>query len=175
MNRQDYETIRDITAQQESLLRLRTLSGRDAWNLGSFIAEQMHDRDIALAVAISRPNGAILFQHLPDGTTLTNQKWMRRKFNTVAQMERSSLGVWAITQLSGETVSVHGLSEKDYVFVGGGFPLRLASGEMVGVLTVSNLAHWQDHHQIVDWLAQWTHLDDVPQLPVELTARMAQE
>lgn len=165
MVNKDFEKIEEITKQQEQLLVFPHFSNKDALDLGNFITQEIYDQKMELAVAIRRVNGAILYQHMTDGTNLNNQNWMMRKFHTVSLMERSSLGAWAISNLSGETVPVHGLSETEYVFCGGGFPIRLATGEIVAVLTVSNLFHIDDHRFIVKVLTKWLNIADVPQLP----------
>ena len=38
---------------------------------------------------------------------------------------------------------------------GGGFPIKLKSGEMVGVILASNLPHEKDHQFIVDGLTDY--------------------
>ena len=112
-----------------------------------------HAENMQLAVAIRRLNGTSIYQHLTDGTNHINQNWMERKFNTVSYFERSSLG--ALEAISGETVEVHGLAKDKFIFVGGGFPIRLKTGEMVAVLTVSNLHHMDDHKFIVRVLSEY--------------------
>lgn len=151
----NYQEIKNMTERQEKILRFESFSNKDALELGKFITNKMYAENITLAVAIRRVNGAILYQHLMDGTNHINQNWMERKFNTVSYFERSSLGVWALEGISGETVEVHGLSKEDFVFVGGGFPIRLKTGEIAAVLTVSNLPHMEDHRFIVETLAEY--------------------
>jgi len=158
----DYEKIVEITEQQERILRFNHFSNKDALDLGNFMVKQIYHNDMSLAIAIRRENGAILFQHMTEGANLNNQNWMKRKFKTVSLMEQSSLGAWAASKLSGETISVHGLSDADYVLCGGGFPIRLTTGEIVAILTVSNLPHWEDHQFIVDCLSTWLGEKDVP-------------
>jgi len=48
------------------------------------------------------------------------------------------------------------------VFIGGGFPIRLKTGEMVAVLIASNLPHQMDHQFLVDGLAQYLDLENIP-------------
>lgn len=164
MERKAYEEIKRITEQQEKMLRFPHFSDKDALELGQFLTERIYEKGMELAVAIRKANGAILYQHMTEGTNLNNQNWMMRKFHTVSLMERSSLGAWAVSFLTGETVPVHGLSETEYVFCGGGFPIRMASGEIVAILTVSNLPHMEDHCFIVESLAQWLGVENVPQI-----------
>ena len=164
MDNSEFERIKKVTVQQEKALVFERFSNKDALALGSFITNRIYEQGMELAIAIRRVNGAILYQHMTDGTNLNNQKWMERKFNTVSLLERSSLGSWAVSNLTGETVPVHGLSESAYVFCGGGFPIRLVTGEVVAILTVSNMPHMEDHRFIVKALSEWLGKKDVEQL-----------
>ena len=161
MDKAEFERIKKVTEQQEKVLVFEHFSNKDALTLGSFLTSRVYDQGLELAIAIRRINGAILYQHMTDGTSLNNQNWMERKFHTVSMMERSSLGSWAVSNLTGETLPVHGLSESTYVFCGGGFPIRLATGEVVAILTVSNLPHMEDHQFIVKALSEWLGKKDV--------------
>ncbi len=145
---------KEVRADEESI-RFESFSNKDALDLGNFLAEKVYSQGIELAICIRRPNGAILFQHMTEGASMNNQNWMERKFNTVSLMERSSYGAWVESKITGEGVTHHGLSDEDYVFCGGGFPVILKTGEFVSVVLVSNLPHEQDHQFVVDGLKEW--------------------
>lgn len=164
MKSTDYSLIRDTAAKQEELLRFDHFTNRDALELGNHIANAVYERGIDLAICIRKLSGSILFQHLTEGTNGNNENWMRRKFNTVRLMERSSLAAWADAQEKGEAISGMGLSDLDYVLCGGGFPIRLKSGELVGVIIVSNLPHEQDHQLLVELTADFLGVRDVPEI-----------
>ena len=155
----DYAKLNELTLKQEQMLRFEHFSHKDAWELGCFMVDRIYKSGVELVVSIREVNGYILFQHGTETTNLNNQNWMRRKFNTVVLTERSSYGTWADANVKGESVAVHGLKDGDYVFCGGGFPIRLKSGEMVGVLLVSNLPHEQDHQFIIDSLQEWLQVE----------------
>lgn len=159
---ENYAQIIETTKAQEALLRFDHFTNLDAWNLGSFLVQRVHDRGIDMALSIRKLNGSIIFQHLTEGTSLNNQKWMQRKFNTVCMTEGSSLRAWATSALKGQTMEEQGISPMDYAFCGGGFPIRLKGGELVAVLIVSNLPHKQDHGFIVDALTEWLGVQGVP-------------
>lgn len=156
----DYAKINEIALQQEKELRFEHFSHKDAWELGSFMVERIYKQNVELVVSIRETSGYILFQHGTETTNLNNQNWLRRKFNTVVLTERSSYGAWADANAKGETPAFHGLSDADYAFCGGGFPIRLKTGEMVGVLLVSNLPHEQDHQFIIDSLHEWLRIEE---------------
>ena len=162
MANENYAQIIETTKQQEALLRFDHFSNRDAWELGAFLASRVHDRKIEMAISIRKLSGSIVFQYLTDNTTLSNQQWMQRKFNTVCLTEGCSLRAWATSAAKGQSLEVQGLSPMDYAFCGGGFPIRLKSGELIGVLIVSNLPHKEDHGFIVDALGEWLNVVDVP-------------
>ena len=155
MSEVNYEEIKRMTEEQEKTLRFDHFSNRDAWELGRFITDKIYAENIELAVAIRRLNGTIIYQHLTEGTNHMNQNWMERKFHTVSYFERCSLGVWAMGGSLGDMAENNGLKKEDFAFAGGGFPIRLETGELVAVLTVSNLPHMEDHVFIVEALAEY--------------------
>ena len=162
MDKKSYEEISELAKKQEELLRFPHFNNKDAWDLGCFLVQRIYEKQIELAVAIRKLNGSVIFQYGTEQTNQNNINWMKRKFNTVALMERSSYGAWAASLASGETVLTHGLNENEYVFCGGGFPIRLTTGEIVAVLTVSNLPHEEDHRFMIDALKDWLNVEDVP-------------
>ncbi len=164
MDRETYIRVNEIVTKQEEALRFTHFSNRDAWELGSFLVKKLYDSKMEMSVCIRKLNGSIIFQHLTEKTARNNENWMMRKFRTVALMERSSLGVWAAAGINNEPPQVHGLSEQEYVFAGGGFPIRLTSGELVAVLTVSNLPHEQDHGFVIKGLKEWLDMPEVPEV-----------
>jgi len=159
---ENYANIIEIAKKQEEMLRFDRFSNRDAWDLGAFLVGLMFDRQIDMAISIRKLNGNIIFHYQTQNTTLSNQQWMQRKFNTVSLTEGSSLRAWATAELKGQTLDDQGISSQDYAFCGGGFPIRLKSGELVAVLIVSNLPHKQDHGFVIDSLSEWLGVSDVP-------------
>lgn len=153
-----------IVRAQEALLRFDHFNSRDAWDLGKFMVEQALAENIDISICIRKLNGYILFQYGSEGTSLNNQAWMERKFNTVMHTERSSLGMYISSKLTGEDVSVHGLDSKSYVFCGGGFPIYVQGVGTIAVLTVSNLPHVEDHKFITNCLSKYLNKADVPEI-----------
>ena len=149
MANENYAQIIETTKKQEALLRFDHFSNRDAWELGAFLAGRVHDRKIEMAISIRKLSGSIVFQYLTDNTTLSNQQWMQRKFNTVCLTEGCSLRAWASSIVKNQDLAAQGLDSKDYALCGGGFPIKLKTGEMVAVLIVSNLPHMVDRKSVV--------------------------
>ncbi len=148
------------------MLQFDRFNSRDVWELGKLFVEEMLSSDIEMTVCIRKLNGYILFQYSTEKTALNNQNWMMRKFNTVSLMEKSSLGMAVMSQITKEDVPTHGLSDKEYVFCGGGFPVKIKGSGIVAVITVSNLPHVQDHNFIVRCLTKYLGVD-VPLVDVE--------
>lgn len=159
---ESYAQIMETVRQQEDLLRFDHFTEDDAWQLGVFLAERAHAAHLAMAMCIRKASGHILFQHCTKGTTLSNQQWMNRKFNTVLLTESASLRAWANLMDRGQVPQDQGVDALDYAFCGGGFPIRLLSGEFVGAAIVSNLPHRDDHRFIVSALADYLHKENVP-------------
>ncbi len=157
-----YAQIMETVRQQENLLRFDHFTEDDAWQLGVFLAERVRSQGLEMAICIRKASGHILFQHCTKGTTLSNQQWMNRKFNTVVLTEGASLRAWANLMDRGQVPQDQGVSPLDYAFCGGGFPLRLTNGEFVGAAIVSNLPHREDHRFIASALADYLHKENVP-------------
>lgn len=161
---EDYALIAKTAKAQEDLLRFDHFTARDAWELGAFIVSRVYNQNLDMAVCIRKMNGHILFQHCTQGTTLSNQKWMQRKFNTASLTEGSSLRAWATLNLKDQTPQDQGVSALDYAYCGGAFPVRLKSGELVAMAIVSNLPHREDHRFLVSCMAQYLGVSGVPEI-----------
>lgn len=158
----NYPKIAADVKAQEDLLRFDHFTEEDAWALGVFLVERVHRLGLEMAICIRKANGHVLFQHCTKGTTLSNQQWMNRKFNTVILTEGASLRAWANLMDRGQVPQDQGVSPLDYAYCGGGFPIRLKGGELVGAAIVSNLPHREDHRFITAALADYLKIGNVP-------------
>ena len=158
----NYAQIAALAKEQEDMLRFVRFTAEDAWSPGCFLAERAHAANLEIAICIRKASGHILFQHCTQGTTISNQQWMNRKFNTVLLTEGSSLRAWANLNDRGQTPEDQGVSAMDYAYCGGGFPIRLTDGEFIGAAIVSNLPHREDHRFIAEGIAEYLHKTDMP-------------
>lgn len=163
----DYQKIINEVTKQEEMLRFDHFTNDDAWALGKHLVEKVEKDGIKMAISIRKLNGNCVFAYFSEGTNLMNENWMRRKYNTVKYNEMSSFKQWAIHTWKGRTPEDTGLKSEDFAFCGGGFPIKLKSGEMVAALTVSNLPHEKDHKFIIDGLASFLNVTDVPEIVLE--------
>ena len=151
-----------VLNQQEDMLKFDTFTNKEAFELGTRMAQKVYDAGQALAIGIFNVAGMAVYQHVTPGATVNNTLWMQRKFNTVMNRERSSLWFTVTSEMRGKDLAAHVLDTNDYALVGGGFPIRLKSGELVAVAVVSAFPHYEDHQFIVDALAEYLGIDDVP-------------
>ena len=164
MSAENYAAIIETAQKQEELLRFDHFTAKDAYDLGRFITDRVYARGMEMAICIRKINGHILYQHCTQGTTLSNQMWMQRKFNTAVMTEGSTLRAWATLMIKEQAPQDQGVSPIDYAYCGGGFPIRLVSGEFVAILIVSNLPHLEDHAFLIDALCQYLSAADVPRI-----------
>jgi uncharacterized protein (UPF0303 family) len=155
----------NILKKQEESLEFEYFDHKLAYRLGTFMVEYAEKHDITIAVSIRSNDGSIIFQYLPDGTNLLNQKWMERKFNTVKWMERSSLMTTFAWEENGDTVENHGLNPEDFAICGGGVPIRIKGTKaVIGAVIASNLYHVDDHRFVITCLKEFMGRLDVVEL-----------
>ena len=151
-----------VLNQQEDMLKFDTFTNKEAFELGTRMAQKVYDAGQSLAIGIFNVAGMAVYQHVTPGATVNNTLWMRRKFNTVMNRERSSLWFTVTSEMRGKDLAAHVLDTNDYALVGGGFPIRLKTGELVAVAVVSAFPHYEDHQFIVDALAEYLGVDNIP-------------
>ena len=151
-----------VLNQQEDMLKFDTFTNKEAFELGTRMAQKVYDAGQSLAIGIFNVAGMAVYQHVTPGATVNNTLWMQRKFNTVMNRERASLWFTVTSEMRGKDLAAHVLDTNDYALVGGGFPIRLKTGELVAVAVVSAFPHYEDHQFIVDALAEYLGIDDVP-------------
>lgn len=160
----NFTEIEKLVKEQEETLVFDHFSNKDAWELGQFMVKKVYEKGIDLAICIKKRNGNVIFQYMTEKANLLNEYWMERKFKTVNLLERSSFGSWAEYNVKERELADDRLSENEYALCGGGFPIRLKSGEMVGVLLTSNLPHEQDHDFMIECLKEWLGCPNVPNI-----------
>lgn len=156
-----------ILEMQEEILQFTHFTNADAWELGNLIVTEARIRALPIAVSIRLNNGYVVFQYGFDGTNYHNENWMRRKFNTVRTVEKSSLHLYTLLQKTGETLEEWFLDPKDHALCGGGFPIRVEEVGVIGTAIVSGLEHVQDHDFLVKCISKYLHVDEVPRIKEE--------
>lgn len=138
---------------QEQQLVFSNFDLETAWRLGSSLRHTAHDHRASVAIEVSLRDQPVFYSAMP-GTTVDNADWIRRKRNTVLHFSRSSYRVGCELAQKGETLSQSiGLPLRDYSTHGGGFPILLAGVGCIGAVVVSGLPQREDHHLVVQALA----------------------
>ncbi|WP_234704263.1 heme-degrading domain-containing protein [Rhizobium nepotum] len=142
---------------EQNAIRLDRFDYDFAWELGSRIRSRAHQD--ALPVAIQVRHGTdVVFATLVGGATIDNFDWTRRKCAVAHRFHRSSLQI----RLEAEE-SKYDFNEKfrlpvaDYVASGGGVPLILKGGTLIGSVAVSGLPNVEDHNLVTDTLREMLH------------------
>lgn len=149
---------------QEEILQFTHFTNEDAWELGNIIVSEIKKRQLSVAVTIRLNNGYTVFRYAANETNLQNERWMERKFNTVRQLEKSSLHACLLLQKNEKTMADWFLDEKDYAAAGGGFPIRVEEVGVIGAVIVSGLPHMADHDLVVKCISRYLHVDEVPRI-----------
>jgi uncharacterized protein (UPF0303 family) len=153
-----------LVEKQEEKLQFPHFNRMDAWELGKVFAEEILEKNYALSVNIRLLSGLILFQYAPEGTTLDNESWMARKFNTVREMDASTL-LFTLRMKKGKQTLENRVPEpKRYVTGGGGFPIRIAGAGLIGAVLVSGLPGLQDHNILVECISRYLNVQDTPMI-----------
>ncbi|GAL29017.1 hypothetical protein JCM19239_6105 [Vibrio variabilis] len=151
---------KDITSQEQELV-FQQFSNDDALSLGLFMIEKAKKEGKAITIDINR-NGQQLFHYALTGTAPENDIWIERKNEVTRRSNRSSLAMWYWQEEGWMKDDFHmsymemwGLDPQQAMNLGGAFPLTIKDVGVVGTITVSGLAHYQDHAFVVDALSDY--------------------
>lgn len=153
---------------QEEILQFQHFTNEDAWELGNILVAEAKRRQLQVAVTIRLNNGYTLFRYAADGTNLTNEGWMERKYNSVRLTEQSTLRTCMLLKKEGQSLADWSLDPAKYAGVGGGFPIRVEEVGVIGAVVVSGLDHVSDHDLIVKCVSRYLHVDEVPRIRAEV-------
>jgi uncharacterized protein (UPF0303 family) len=163
----DLDTAIEFAEQQEEILQFPHFSRKDAWELGKMLVDDILERNLVLGVSIRLTSGLVLFQYLPEGAAANNESWMTRKFNTVRELEISSLLNTLRLKKRNQTLENKGLDPKIYALSGGAFPIRVKGSGLIGAVTASGLPHLADHDAIVNAMSRFLGLPHCPRIPLD--------
>jgi len=145
MTKQEYY---DACLAEEKKYEFPTFDRSDVWALGCELVKAADEASGPLAVAIWL-NGMEVFRHFPLGTTKFNEMWLEWKRNTVTVHETASLTYKAKLDLKDKKQESEGLGFPGYAACGGGFPIKLKGGALIGFIGASGLADTEDHSTII--------------------------
>ena len=141
-----------ILAQEQALV-FPAFNESTAWQTGSKIREIAASRGQGVFIDI-RLWDRVLFTHAMAGTSSDNEDWVRRKVNVVRRFQCSSYRKGLELKRDGKVLDeAVGCNIIDYAAHGGGFPVRIVGGPIIGCITVSNLPQREDHKLAVEAIA----------------------
>lgn len=139
-------------ARQESELVFDRFDEATAFALGAAIRDRAIAENLPIVVDIQTWDRPLFYAAMP-GSAGANANWARRKRNTVRLYLKSTYRLVLEKARPDRTFPPgDGLDPADYVLAGGGFPIRVRSAGVIGVIAVSGLPERQDHAVVVDAL-----------------------
>lgn len=146
--------------EQELKLQFRTVTQEEMLRLGLTIVENNKKFEGPLAVLI-KINEKEIFSYYPDGTGEFHKKWLNRKANMVHMREMSTLRAFLELEKVQEDLQRDWLLNPDeYAACGGGFPIRLENGCVIGSVCVSGLPHLSDHRAVVEGIELYLEIQN---------------
>ena len=138
---------------QEKVLTVSNFTEADAFNVGTLIRTIIENEGVSGLIEI-RLWDRQLFLCAMKGTSTDNVDWVRRKVNVVQRFQTSSYRKALEMKEAGIGFDVaRGVNPLDYAAAGGGFPIRIKDGPIIGVITVSGLPQRDDHRVVVQALS----------------------
>jgi len=133
----------------EGELQFSKFDSAAAWKLGTWLADKARKEGLKIAVSVTK-GGQRLFHWAADGTNPDNDEWLDRKNRTVYRFGHSTF--YLRTKLEQEHISgedKYYVSEREYCFHGGAFPIVVKGTGVVGTVAVSGLKQDKDHELTV--------------------------
>ena len=144
-------TLEALAGEQEEL-RLDGFDYDFAWALGALMRERAAAAKAPVAISVA--HGAdVVFSVLLPGATPDNIDWTARKRAVAGRFQRSSLAMRLEAEAKGHDFNRrYRLPEAGFAASGGGVPLMLGNGTLIGTAGVSGLPDVEDHRLIVEAL-----------------------
>lgn len=140
---------------QERRLVFPSLDENYAVALGLSLLHKATDRDLAVTIEV-RMGERVVFRAARAGTDATNDMYVAGKARIVERFGHSSLYERLQYELAGTSFAeATSLDFPEYAPHGGGFPLSVADGDLVGVVIVSGLPQLDDHALVVECLTEF--------------------
>ncbi|WCJ64178.1 heme-degrading domain-containing protein [Agrobacterium tumefaciens] len=142
-------------AEEQNSLKLEAFNYEFAWALGQRIRHRAYESNLPVAIEV-RHGMDVIFATLVGSATIDNFDWTRRKCAAVHRFHRSSLQLRLEAEEGGYDFNQKfKLPPADYVASGGGVPLILKGGTLIGTVAVSGLPNVQDHNLVVSVLREF--------------------
>lgn len=144
----DTKELLEQTILEEKQLQFSKFDADDAWRLGNILVDLARQESWDLAISIEA-NEKQLFYYAFQGTHLNHQRAVERKRNVAHVFRCSSLRVFCELELSHTTIGDRGREFRDFLPLGGAFPICVEGVGQIGTVCVSGLDHKDDHKTTV--------------------------
>jgi uncharacterized protein (UPF0303 family) len=139
---------------EESLLKLSTLSNKEAIEIGEIATDLGRDRNLPIAIEV-RIGDWIIYHASLEGSKPENDWWIRRKAAVVNLKQHSTMYERVSTEERGvDWHSENNLPDETHAIHGGGIPLITNEG-FKGILIISGLPQVEDHLFAVEVLTEF--------------------
>lgn len=143
-----------VLEKQHRELRVKRFCRKDAWVLGSYLAERALAESHPVVVDIRTAAGILFHASLP-GATPDNDDWAARKAATALRFETATALLEARIEAGGRDMYEPGwLDPVTYAVAGGAVPIHVTGVGVVAVVTMSGLPSAQDHDTVVDGILE---------------------
>ena len=140
--------------EQETKLVFPSFDEDDAFAIGGAVKAALDDAKLCALIDV-RLWDRQLYCCAMKGTTADNADWVRRKVNVVQRFQTSSYRkALEMADVGKVFERARGTDPIDYATAGGGFPIRIKKGPIVGCITVSGLPQRDDHRMVVEAIAR---------------------
>jgi uncharacterized protein (UPF0303 family) len=143
----------DTLAAEQGALHLPRFDYDIAWQLGCLMQQAAEGLPAAITVAHGTD---VIFALLMPGATLDNTAWAARKRAVAHRFHRSSLAMRLEAEAGEYDFNARFLlPPADYIASGGGVPLILKGGTLIGTIGVSGLPDVEDHRLATNAIRQF--------------------
>lgn len=151
----DYGKLLEELINQEKELVLDCFSNDDAYRLGTCIYELAKDRNLPVAIEITK-NTQMIYHVSLEGTASDNDEWLRRKANLVTRTGMSSYRINIELRIEGKSFEDRfEIGLEDYAAAGGCFPVKVKGTGLVGTVAVSGLEMGEDHALVIEGIKKY--------------------
>lgn len=151
----------DEIIEQEKKYQFEHFTQNDAMRLADIMMQEAKKCGGPACFAIYL-NQCIVFQYLPEGTGPLNEKWMKRKIDTVMTLRWSTMHFWCWQEKYPGIQRTGELYPEGEIFpCGGGFPINVKSSGVVGAIAVSGLGDQQEHEFILECLEKYQQKGEI--------------
>jgi uncharacterized protein (UPF0303 family) len=141
-------------AQEQQDLQLAYFDYNFAAQLGLLIRDQAVKAALPISITVAHGTD-IVFSLLMPGATADNSAWAARKRSVAQRFHRSSLAMRLEAEKGKYDFNQRfRLPEAEFVASGGGVPLILRNGTLIGTVGVSGMPDVEDHRIVVMALKQ---------------------